>query len=45
MRPSEVDHLIGDASQAKEYLGWEPKTNFNELVKKMVDYDLKEYKS
>jgi GDPmannose 4,6-dehydratase len=43
MRPAEVDHLIGDASQAKEDLGWEPKTNFNELVKKMVEHDINKY--
>ena len=41
MRPSEVDHLIGDASAAKEKLGWSPKTSFNELVGKMVENDLK----
>ena len=40
MRPAEVDMLVGDSSKAKEQLGWEPKTNFNELVKIMVDNDL-----
>ena len=39
-RPNEVHHLLGDASKAKSVLGWEPKTSFNELVKKMVDNDL-----
>ena len=39
-RPNEVHHLLGDASKAKSILGWEPKTSFNELVKKMVDNDL-----
>ncbi len=39
-RPNEVHHLLGDASKAKDILGWEPKTSFNELVKKMVDSDL-----
>ena len=39
-RPNEVHHLLGDASKAKNILGWEPKTSFNELVKKMVDSDL-----
>jgi len=40
-RPAEVDLLIGDATKAKEKLGWVPKTNFKELVKIMVDADLK----
>jgi GDPmannose 4,6-dehydratase len=38
-RPSEVDHLLGDASKAKEKLGWEPKVLFRELVELMVDAD------
>jgi GDPmannose 4,6-dehydratase len=41
MRPSEVDHLIGDATKAKEDLGWEPKTSFDSLVRKMVRNDIK----
>ena len=40
-RPSEVDQLLGDASKARKELGWEPKVNFKELVKMMVDSDLK----
>jgi GDPmannose 4,6-dehydratase len=40
MRPAEVDHLIGDYSKAKEKLGWEPRTSFQELVRLMVDADL-----
>ena len=40
MRPSEVDHLIGDASKAYEKLGWKPKTSFKQLVWKMVDNDI-----
>ena len=40
-RPTEVDLLIGDASKAKEKLGWEPKVKFKELVKIMVDADCK----
>jgi GDPmannose 4,6-dehydratase len=40
-RPTEVDLLIGDYSKAKRQLGWEPKTKFAELVKLMVDADLK----
>ncbi|MGI5911106.1 MAG: GDP-mannose 4,6-dehydratase [Syntrophomonadaceae bacterium] len=41
LRPSEVDFLLGDASKAREKLGWKPKVNFEELVKMMVDHDLK----
>jgi GDPmannose 4,6-dehydratase len=41
LRPSEVDLLLGDASKAKHQLGWEPKTKFRDLVKLMVDADVK----
>ncbi|NBT30123.1 MAG: GDP-mannose 4,6-dehydratase [Gammaproteobacteria bacterium] len=40
LRPAEVDLLIGDASKAKETLGWEPEVSFPELVKMMVENDL-----
>jgi GDPmannose 4,6-dehydratase len=40
MRPAEVDHLIGDYSKAREQLGWEPRTSFEELIGLMVDADL-----
>lgn len=40
LRPAEVDLLVGDASKAREKLGWEPKTSFEELVNMMVDSDL-----
>ncbi len=40
-RPAEVDVLIGDYSKAKRRLGWEPKTKFIDLVKLMVDADIK----
>lgn len=40
-RPAEVETLLGDASKAKQKLGWEPKISFNELVKEMVREDLK----
>ena len=40
-RPAEVDLLVGDASKAKKVLGWEPKINFEELVSRMVNHDLK----
>ncbi|HEV2316653.1 MAG TPA: GDP-mannose 4,6-dehydratase [Thermoplasmata archaeon] len=39
-RPSEVDHLCGDASLAAKKLGWTPKVGFDELVGIMVDHDL-----
>jgi GDPmannose 4,6-dehydratase len=41
LRPAEVEVLIGDASKAKEKLGWEPRIKFNDLVKVMVDADFK----
>jgi GDPmannose 4,6-dehydratase len=40
MRPAEVDQLIGDASKARDVLGWKPKVSFEELVAMMVDADL-----
>ena len=40
-RPSEVELLIGDASKAKRELGWEPKVRFKDLVRIMVEEDLK----
>ncbi len=40
LRPTEVDHLQGDASKIKKVLGWEPKVKFKELVQMMVDEDL-----
>jgi GDPmannose 4,6-dehydratase len=39
-RPTEVDVLLGDASKAREKLGWEPQVKFEELVRLMVDADL-----
>jgi GDPmannose 4,6-dehydratase len=39
-RPTEVDLLIGDASKAREKLGWKPKTTFHALVREMVAADL-----
>jgi GDPmannose 4,6-dehydratase len=39
-RPAEVDHLIGDFGKAKEKLGWEPRTTFEDLTRLMVDADL-----
>lgn len=40
-RPAEVDILLGDPSKAKAVLGWEPQVRFPELVKAMVEADLK----
>jgi GDPmannose 4,6-dehydratase len=39
-RPTEVDLLIGDATKARQKLGWKPKTSFAQLVKEMVAGDL-----
>ena len=41
-RPAEVYTLIGDSTKARRQLGWAPKYTFNEIVKEMVDYDLRE---
>tara|TARA_A100001201_G_scaffold142442_3_gene140669 strand:+ start:403 stop:1410 length:1008 start_codon:yes stop_codon:yes gene_type:complete len=41
MRPAEVDVLRGDSSKAKDKLGWQPKTSFEEMVNNMVDNDMK----
>jgi GDPmannose 4,6-dehydratase len=38
-RPAEVDLLVGDPTKAREKLGWQPKTNFKDLVKLMVEAD------
>lgn len=43
-RPTEVDLLIGDASKAREKLGWESRYTLKEMVKEMVSSDLKTYK-
>src|SRR5437667_4596236 len=40
LRPAEVDILLGDASKARHALGWEPKVDFRQLVRLMVDHDL-----
>jgi GDPmannose 4,6-dehydratase len=39
-RPAEVDYLLGDASRARDRLGWNPETRFKALVEMMVDADL-----
>ena len=39
-RPAEVDYLLGDASKAREILGWQPETDIRGLARMMVDHDL-----
>ncbi|CAG1772734.1 partial GDP-mannose 4,6-dehydratase, partial [uncultured bacterium] len=41
MRPAEVDLLVGNPEKAKKKLGWKPKVSFPELVRMMVDSDIK----
>lgn len=41
MRPAEVDLLIGDPSKAREQLGWSPTVSFPEMVRRMVDNDIR----
>ena len=45
LRPAEVDHLVGDATKAREQLGWQPRVSFKELVELMVDADLERLSS
>ena len=40
LRPAEVDTLLGDATKARQKLGWKPRISFGELVKEMVAHDL-----
>ncbi|MBI4666609.1 MAG: GDP-mannose 4,6-dehydratase [Nitrospinae bacterium] len=40
-RPAEVETLLGDSSKARRVLGWEPKTTFHQLVRMMVESDLR----
>jgi GDPmannose 4,6-dehydratase len=40
LRPTELEHVVGDASKARDKLGWQPRTSFEELVRLMVDSDL-----
>jgi GDP-D-mannose dehydratase len=43
-RPAEVEILMGDASKAKNELGWIPKTSLQELISEMVHFDLSQIK-
>jgi GDPmannose 4,6-dehydratase len=42
LRPSEVEHLLGDPTKAREQLGWEPETKFEDLARLMVDSDIRQ---
>lgn len=42
-RPAEVELLMGDASKAREQLGWAPKITFKEMVEEMVECDCRRY--
>lgn len=44
-RPAEVDQLVGDATKARQVLGWEPQYTFEELVKEMIQADLEALRS
>lgn len=44
LRPTEIKELKGDYSLAKKDLGWEPKTSFEQLIKLMVEADLKKFR-
>ncbi len=39
-RPTEVDLLLGDATKARHQLGWQPRVDFKQLVRIMIDHDL-----
>ena len=41
LRPSEVDTLLGDATKARQQLGWKPRIGFGELVAEMMAQDLR----
>jgi len=41
LRPAEVDHLLGDPGKAKARLRWQPKVTFEQLIRMMIDHDLR----
>jgi GDPmannose 4,6-dehydratase len=45
LRPAEVDHLVGDATKARDQLGWQPGVSFKELAEMMVEADLERLSS
>jgi GDPmannose 4,6-dehydratase len=45
VRPAEVDLLLGDSSRARDKLKWQPKVKFVELIRMMVDFDIKRYEA
>ena len=45
VRPAEVDLLLGDSSRARDKLKWQPKVKFEELIRMMVDFDIKRYEA
>jgi GDPmannose 4,6-dehydratase len=45
VRPAEVDLLLGDSSRARDRLKWQPKVKFEELIRMMVDFDIKRYEA
>jgi len=45
VRPAEVDLLLGDSSRARDKLKWQPKVKFDELIRMMVDFDIKRYEA
>jgi GDPmannose 4,6-dehydratase len=45
LRPADVDLLIGDATKAREKLGWQPSGTFEQMIEKMVEVDLAALKS
>jgi len=44
-RPAEVDLLLGNSNKARQELGWAPKISFDNLIKKMVIYDIENYRT
>jgi GDPmannose 4,6-dehydratase len=40
VRPAEVNHLCGNASKARERLGWQPATSFEDMIREMLEHDL-----
>jgi len=39
-RPTDVNFLLGDPTKIRNKLGWKPKVNFEELIRKMVEHDM-----